>query len=431
MGTSPRPPEHQISLFMKKESPDPFRKAVQIVHSMPLGDLTAVQRKMSNNWLKKANSSEPDADGYWSIRIDEMTIDIGFNSKNRKYLKDAARALQRIVFAWDVVAPEAKRAKWISSVLYPDVEITADTIRFRLSEPLKPYVRNPDVYALIDETVVRKYRRLASIGIYEHCVRFEKVGTTTTVPWKTFRDIVLGESASRKTYEQYKVFKAKILNPSIAEINAEGAINIILKETKAGKSVEGVFFKVAKGRQPADAAALDENETSLVAQMVKLGVLSSEAKRLLKEYSPKVIQATLAYTNERKTSKKAEKLENPPAYFRMALQRKWAINGEAVEDVEPKGAEPAPSSGKPSLSALYRTNQIAKAEAYFNALDEDDQQDLIAKYNLQQITPALRLKTKATKASEAAFFQWLMKDLWGEPNAEDLLEYAQTLLSKI
>src|SRR3989442_4718053 len=360
-------PETQISLFVKKESPDPFRKAVQIVHSMPLSELTAVQRKMMNNWLKRANSSDPDDEGYWAVRIDEMSVEIDFNSKNRKYLKESAAALQRIIFAWDVVAAELKRAKWKSSVLFPDVEISSSTIRFRIGDQLKPHVLNPEMYALIDQAVVRKYRRLASIGIYEHCVRYEKIGTTSTVPWQKFRDIVLGESSNRKTYEQYKVFKAKVLNPSIAEVNAEGAINIVLRETKAGKSVEGVFFKVTPGRPDAAAGALDEDDTALVTQMTKLGVLTSEAKRLVKEYSSTDIRGALTYTNDRKNNKKSEKLENPAAYFRMALARKWG-NAEDVVDVEPK-ASGSTATSKPNISALYRSHQIAEAEKYFKVLD--------------------------------------------------------------
>ncbi len=429
MAKSTSSPESQISLFMtKKEVADPFRKAVQIVHSMPTTELTALQKKMLNNWLKKANSTEPDADGYWTHRIDEMSNAIDFNSKNRKFLKESASALQRVIFAWDVIAPEAKRAKWISSVLFPNIEIGSSTIRFQISEPLKNHVINPEMYALIDETVVRKYRRLASIGIYEHCVRFQKIGTTTTVPWQKFRDILLGQSANRKTYEQYKVFKQKVLNPSIAEINAEGAIQIELRETKLGKSVEGLFFKVTIGRVDVVPGTLSENEALLVAQMIKLGVMTSEAKRLVKEYSEADIRGALAYTNERKNSKKADKLENPPAYFRMALSRKWS-SAENIEDVEPKSITPAVPQ-KQDIAAQYRIRQIAEAEKYFKALDADDQEVFVTRYNGQQETAALRLKAKSTKASEAAFFQWLMKDLWGDPTPEMLLDFAQTLLSR-
>lgn len=423
-------PQKQIALFVPpgKEVPDPFRKPVQIVHAMPQVELTATQKKMFNHWLKKANSSEPDADGFWTVRIDEMMVAIDFNSKNRKFLKESATALQRVIFAWDVITPEAKRSKWKSSVPFPDVEITSSTIRFRISAEVKPHVVNPEIYALVDEAVVRKYRRVGSIGIYEHCVRFQKLGTTAIVPWPIFRDMILGKSAGRKTYEQYKVFKAKVLNPSIAEVNAEGAISVELRETKVGKTVEGVFFKVTPGRTTSMASPLDENELALVGQMIKLGVLSSEARKLVKEYSAADVRGAINYTNERKNNKKVDKLENAAAYFRMALQKKWGSNTE-VTDVEPKAAAQAPNT-KPDIAALYRAQQIEEAEHYFKELDADDQTALVNRYNEQQDLKSLLLKSKSTKAAQTAFYQWLMRDIWGDPSPDTLLEFAQTLLSK-
>ena len=421
-------PERQINLFVQnKDSPDPFRKPVQVVHAMPHGPLTTNQRKIFNNWLKKANSTEPDADGFWTVRIDELQAAIDFNSNNRKFLKDSASALQRVVFSWDVITPDAKKAKWLSSVMFPDIELTSSTMRFRISEQIKPHVINPEIYALIDETVVRKFRRVASIGIYEHCVRFQRLSITPVVKWQTFRDMVLGQSAGRKTYEQYKVFKAKVLNPSIAEVNAEGAIIVELRETKCGKSVEGVFFKVLTGRAALSPVILDDDQNGLVMQMVKLSVLKSEAIKFIKEYSQDAIKTALHYTNDRKNSKKAEKLENPAAYFRMALQKKWASNS-GITDVEPKSATTAVNPKK-DIAALYRVQRIADAEKYFSELDAADQGTLVARYNEQQVTAGLTLKSRTTKASQAAFFQWLMKDLWGLPSSAELLDFAQTLLA--
>lgn len=430
MSTLPKlaqPTANQIALFNVKEVPNAFRKAVQVVHSKPLSSLSLLQRKMLNAWLKQAAETPQDADGWWCIRIDEMSRDIGFNSNNRQYLKDAAEELMRIVFQWDVVAPEEKRAKWKASVLFPDVEISRDVVRFQIGSQLRDHILNPAMYALIDQAVLRKYRRAASAAIYEHCVRFERIGQTATVPWQEFRDIILGVSSSKKTYQEYKAFKSKVMNPAVAEINAEGAINIQLRETKAGKSVEGVFFKVAKPKIETEVDAIDgEVKTELVGQMVKLGVMASEARRLVNEYPEDGLRQALAYTNERKANKRVEKLENPAAYFRKALSQKWAAVPE-VEAVE-ETRKAAPREKRPDIPSLYKMSQLADAEKYFKKLDTNDQSLVIDRYNKQQETSSLKLKAKATKASETAFYQWLSRDLWGDPSPDQLLAFAQKLL---
>lgn len=421
--------EPQIALFHTKDAPDTFRKAVQVVHSKPLSSLSLLQRKMLNAWLKEAINTTHDSEGWWSIRIEKMSKDIGFNSKNRQYLKEAAEELMRIVFAWDVVTPQEKRVKWKASVLFPDVEISSDVIRFQIGAQLREHVLNPEIYALIDQAVLRKYRRAASAGIYEHCVRFEKIARTTLVPWQEFRDIVLGVSANKKTYEQYKAFKSKVLNPCVAEINAQGAIHIQLRETKAGKSVECVFFLVTKPKTELLLETKNNEITDeLVGQMVKQGLMPSEARRLVNEYTEVDVRQALAYTNERRANKKAEKLENPGAYFRKALTQKWTKKSD-VEDVEEKGAE-LPKVKLPNIPELFKLKQMSEAQKYFKVLDADDQSLTIERYNNQQETNSLKLKAKKTKATEAAFSLWLSKDLWGAPSADQMLAFAQTLLSE-
>jgi hypothetical protein len=72
-----------------------------------------------------------------------------------------------------------------------------------------------------------------------------------------------------------------------------------------------------------------------------------------------------------------------------------------------------------------------EAEGYFKELDAADQALLIERYNSQQTLAALRLSGKrVSKASEIAFKRWLAMDLWGEPGAEQLLEFAQSMLAR-
>lgn len=422
------PDESQIGLFQLAEIPNSYRKPVQVVHSKPRAPMSLLQRKLANAWLKNAVETTADSENWWTIGILGMAHDIGFGSNNREYLRASALELMRIVFEWDVIAPENRRSMWKASVLFPEVEIRSDSIRYQISSQLRDRVLNPDIYALIDMNVVRNFRRASSLALYEHCVRFEKIGRTTPVPWKELRDIVLGESAEARSYQEYKYFKSKVLNSSIAEINAGSDIEIQLEQSKIGRTVTTLQFLVTKKPGRDDAEILDDEMLVVVGEMVHLGVPQSEAKRLAKKHTAARIKEAMAYTNARVADKKASKVANPAAYFRMALSHGWGdVQDAVVKKAAPKASR---ANGASKLEEDFALAQMAEAEKYFKELDARDQESLINRYNEQQGIPSLRVKSsRATRGATVAFFRWLAIDTWGKPTTEQLLVYAESLLS--
>ena len=287
-----------------------------------------------------------------------MATDIGFDSNNRAYLIDSARALMGIIFEWDVIAPEGKRKLWKASVLFPEVEIRPDTIRYQISRPLREQVLTPEMYAMIDLNVLKRFRRASSLALYEHCLRFEKIHRTTEVEWQLLRDMLMGESADAKSYQEYKVFKDKVLKVAIAEVNALSDIEIELIEKKLGRRVQTLAFNVRKEREHVP-EQIDHDENVLdIGEMVKIGILQSEARQLVKKYSHQQIVSAISYTKKRLTDKKSSKIENPAAYLRKSLSNGWAI----VDSIEPKQrATTANQEKKPDLIEMYRVEMIREA----------------------------------------------------------------------
>lgn len=420
--------ETQFGLFKLPEAPDPFRKAVQVVHSKPRAPMSLLQRKLANVWLKNAMTTIPDDQGWYSIAIRGMAIDIGFDSNNREYLKQSAEQLMRIVFEWDVVAPQHKRVLWKASVLFPEVEIRPDVLRYQISRQLRDHVLDPEMYALIDMNVVRKFRKAASIPIYEFCVRFEKIKITAELPWQEFRDMVLGETSEAKAYAEYKYFKQKVLNPCAAEINAESNITICLLETKIGRRINTIRFSVERKLDFAaeDVAIQAEDHLELVGEMVRVGLPQSEAKKLARNHSVADIHSALEFTKKRGADKKAAKLENPGAYFRQALAQGW---GKA-QDVAVKRSAPSSKDAVDPLEEAFATQRMNEAEAYFKELDPPEQSRLIESYNQHQQVPQLRVSKKPSRAAHTAFFRWVAVETWGEATAEELLKFAKQQLRK-
>jgi hypothetical protein len=426
----------QISLFANREVPDPFRKAVEILHNKPKAPLTLLQRKLFNALVKHAIEKPADDRGWWSITLRSLQVDVGFDSNNREYLKESARALMAIVFEWDQMAPQTKRGAWKASVMFPEVELHPDQMKFQVSSHLRELMLKPDIYAMIDMSIVRRFRRGPSLAIWEFCVRYEKIGRSAEVQWRIFRDMVLGETADSKTYQEYKHFKSKVLNTSIAEINSESNLTIDLVETKIGRSVATIRFDIA--RKHVDTEVIESGaDLELLGELIKLGVMQSEAKKLLKQHPVEQLRATLEYTRRRQADKRGDKLANPAAYFRHALANGYAtveVSAAAQEGRTTAGATAEGQSArskKLDLREAFMQARSIEAEGYFKELDAADQALLIERYNSQQTLAALRLSGKrVSKASEIAFKRWLAMDLWGEPGAEQLLEFAQSMLAR-
>lgn len=427
--------ELQIQLFRLPEVPEPYKKAVEVVHSKPHAPMSLVHRKLLNAWLKNAVEEAPDKDGWWTISILDMSESIGFDSNNRTYLTSAARELMSIVFEWDLMAEMKRRTSWKASVLFPEVEISAGFIRYQISKQLQAKVLNPEIYAQIDQRVIRQFRRGTSIGLYEFCIRYQRLPKTPEVPWEEFRDMIMGASADAKSYKQYKVFKDKVLKPAIAEVNTVVDIQIELGETTKGRKVTGLFFHITRKESAPIAELAAPEKAEDVAALVAFGIPQSEAAKLAKAYSHSAIEAAIEYTRKRSAAKELQKLGSPAAYLRRALVEKWAVVDvpaapKAAAKAAPKAK--AQQSDQSGLLASYLGQRDKESESYFYELDAAEQQKLLDEYNEQQELASLRIKPvkggkQPGKAATSKFFRWLGEKTWGPVSQDQMLAYANKL----
>lgn len=432
MKTPKAAPSPQINLFRPEETtPKPFKKAVQVVHSKPRGQISFVQRKTLNALLRNATKNEP-TEGWWAIRTAELARDIGFDSNNRNYLRQATLDLMSIVFEWDVLAAKSKSGVWMkASVLFSDFEITREEIRYRINSELQHEVLDPDIYALVDMQIQLRMKKGASLAIYEFCIRFERIGHTATLPWESFRDMILGEGKHTNTYKEYKYFKQKVLKPAIAELNSIGDLHITLREITNGRKVEGLAFDLVRIAPPGVEGPEDEKLLVIVGELVELGVAQSEAKKLVRTEDVDKIQAAIGLTRKRMADKKLAPLDKPAAYFRSALKNGWPFEDAKIvrSSSASKQGDGSPKKTKSELLLeKYMADQRSNAEAYFKELDERDQSALIQRYNDQQPTAGLRISKRSGKGALVAYYTWLGLDTWGAPSSEELLEFATNTL---
>jgi hypothetical protein len=417
----------QVSLFQTPEPPDLLRKAVQAIHIAPKsGKIGLQQRKMFSSLIKNAlrqESFEPGRTSF-SISIAALSHESGLNSNNTKYVKDTVNSLISTVVNWDYLAADHTTV-WKASGLLAGAELEQSTLRYSFSDQIRSELLNPEIYALIDMRIAREFRRSHSLALWENTVRYEGIGITAKIPLQKFRDLILGQDKSSQSYKEYKLFKSKVLLPCIKEVNEVSDHTLELIEHKVSRSVEAVQFKV-KRKVTADVVEEPDGKAdALIEEMVKFGVLRSEARRLYVQYGEQRVRAAIAYTQNRTSRKNSAPLDNVAAYFRKALSHGYTL-AESRQSSPESASQPSRQSKQDQIKERYLAAKIEEASAYFRELEIDDQTGLIERYN-ETVKGSRDLvlspKKRATKLAQTNFFRWLANDTWGEPTSDDLLEF--------
>lgn len=344
-----------------------LKKPVEIIHSIPSDSLTLVQRKLANAWLKHALETPPDDGGWWTISVSKLAANIEFDSNNHAFLIDSAKALMKIVFEWDVIATIVKtKSKWKASVLFPEVEIDPGIIRYQISKGMFERLFEPEIYALINLSIINKFRSSSSLALYEHCIRFWRVGKTTDIKWELLRGILLGERSGVKTYQEYKFFKAYVLKKAVEDVNSLSDIRIGIIETKLGRRINTITFTVAKIQVSESQVEIDPK---VFQDLLEIGFNEQTAVQLCKDHSD-VIAATVRFVRARML---AGDVKSPPGLLRDALQHGYGVAPEGAQVDSP----PASKTGE--TADLFQAAQAHHAERAAQERDELQQAELYLK----------------------------------------------------
>ncbi len=414
-------------IFQQGQPPDLFRKAVPAIHIAPKsGSISLQQRKMFSSLIKNAIRQDSLETGRSSfeITISALSQDVDLNSNNTEYVKETINSLISTVVNWDYLTQD-KRSIWKASGLLAGAELERSVLRYTFSEQIRGELLNPEIYAMIDMRITRQFRKAHSLALWENVVRYEAVGLSARFPLATLRDLILGQDTAAQSYKLYKQFKSRVLVPCIKEVNDISDHTFELIEHKVGRSVVAIQFRVTRKPETDASQDLRGNESLLIAEMSKLNVPLSEAKRLLKQYGESRIRAAIAYTAARVAQKNTTPLANVAAYFRKAVAQGYELPG-AAEAAAGAGAGAArPRETQDEVKDRYIAARIAEANGYFNELEYDDQTALIKRYNESVGLDKLKVSTSKvpTKIASTNFFRWVVLDTWGQPTAGDLLEF--------
>lgn len=286
------------------------KKHVAAIHVS--GKLTLLQRKLSNVLLLNAYDT---ITTQASHRIDARTLClmIGYNSNDTDTLKVALRGLAETVAEWDML-DEKGQQEWGVSALLSYAKLKGGVCEYAYSPALAQKLHDPKVFALINLNIQRRFTSGHALALYENCYRFIRTGSTGWWDLDLFRRLMgVGDSPY---YEMFKHLNAKIIKPSVAEVNKSSNIIVTPELRKTGRAVSHIRFKIAENPQ-LSILDLDDGEglrnSDVYPRLRGLGVTDRLARQWIKEHGEEALSAKLDYVLGR------EDVRNAAAYLTRAL----------------------------------------------------------------------------------------------------------------
>jgi hypothetical protein len=304
-------------------------KHTATVHSS--SQLTFVQKKIFNLFIYKAFPTIHE-DKYHSVKVSDLLQSLSWSGNMNDRLKEALAGLTRENVRWNVLEKD-KKNKWVSSSCLADVSIKGGMIEFSFGKFLREVLHNPNIYAKIDLDVQSVLESRDSLIVWEMASeelssKKKSVSITPWIEWLTLCSMTSGEGSSYS--KTYSLYKSKVLNKAIAEINAKTDLSVELKEQKEGRKVHRLAFHVSRKNSSLLPETIEDSkrDLQLLEQLHSIIENESKVEDLLALYSDSDIRRALLFF---RTSLERENngIKNPIAFFYKTLQEGWC----SVEEV--------------------------------------------------------------------------------------------------
>lgn len=330
--------------------------------------LTLTQRKASNVLLHNAYENLMTARVH-RIRVKDLAEAIGFNTNNLDPLKEALKTLARTVLEWNILDESGAHEEWGATTLLAQAVIKNGYCIYAYSPELCEKLYRPEIYALLNLSIQRKFSSGYALALYENCLRYRRIGTTGWISLDNLKRL-LGISETDTYYQDFRKFNDKIIKPAARQVNDTSDLFLDIDYQRSNRKVAAVRFQVSDNpqmllfaqRQAALAAALEEEaQEALPVEEPASGNVENPAGEHLKQVREKLRafglnarqtqmaldQHDLTYLEENiavvERDLAAGKVHNLPAYLQAALH----------EDYRPIAAQTRPALTDSSSTATH------------------------------------------------------------------------------
>jgi len=364
----------------KSKSNQVVTKNVSAIHIS--AGLSLTQRKLVNAMLYHAYDELLVEDTH-SINVALLMEMIGFESRNQDHLKKSIRGLTEKSVEWDIMEDDGT-SLWEVSALLSYARIRKGECTYRYDKSLAEKLKNPDVFAKINLSVVRDIRSTHSLVLYENCYRYIGVGQTPKWSVEVFRKLMAVNQLA--SYQQFKFLKRDLITPAIKEINKVSNVQISLETVMSGRSVVAVQFLVRPNPQLALLGMDSEDEISSTAAykaLLREGIGKRLAYEWVKDFGEAFVLEKIelaAYSDARGKIKSSRSgylisaIKND-YHSEVSVKRKQQADTDRAR-LERRKIESELEMTKKQLREIelsYRRNCIELIEVAFKTLPEKEQ----------------------------------------------------------
>jgi len=379
----------------KKNKPSSIlKKHVNTIHCS--NNLSLVQRKLFNVLLYNAYHRLSEQ-AIFQIPVKDLCILIGYGSRDYKKLKKSIMDLMIIAIEWNVIEQEEglQTEKWRASSIISAAKIEDGMCTYEFSSIMRELLYEPEMYGKIDLNVMVEFQSSYGLALYENCVRFQGIASTSWLPLDVFRKLM---GVPEKSYKKFCDFKKRILDIAVKEVNKYSTVKVTPELRRINRKVTAIKFKLNECKKDNS-----ENDFSIPSELEKILLsefsLSVESvKNIFSQYGVPYIQEKVSLIQESDNFRWG-KIRDISSYLIDALKRNYQKKS-SKESIKPlvHKVKYAKSENKNQIDDKQRLIEIRKSrmliDEYLRKLSKEQYQYLILQFekNLELKDPFFSYK---------------------------------------
>lgn len=365
--------------------PSLVNKAAAAIHIK--NDISCLQRKLWNVLLSNSYADLPNLDVQMhEIKIKDLMDEVGFDSKNIGYLKQALEDMVSTKLTWNILDERGKQ-EWGVSAALASASLSGGVCYYSYSAHLRQKLHNPEFYAPVPLGVLRRFGGGHALALYENCLRYRTISQTPWFSIDVFRDLLgVGDNSS---YDDFKVLNRAVIKPSVLEVNTISDIRLELELKREKRKVIGVKFLIDGNQQEALPIESTDNNfnADILAKLQDTFCLSEkQAKEMLVTHSEDRIEAVMKYVEERYTQGKIQVGKIAPYFLRtlrnfdLTSNPVSAIDRRKQAEKEQKKAVAQQEVMLNELREKFISERARQVEDYCGMIEEDRRQVLLNEF---------------------------------------------------
>lgn len=377
--------EQRVPVATRASSvPSLVNKAAAAIHIR--NDISCLQRKLWNVLLSNAYDELPDRDiQFHEIRVKDLMEEVGFDSKNVAYLKQALEDMVTTKLTWNILDDKGKQ-EWGVSAALASASISGGICYYSYSAHLRPKLHNPEIFAPIPLGVLRRFGGGHALALYENCLRYRLISQTPWFSLDVFRDLLgVGDNGS---YDDFKVLNRAVIKPSMQEVNTVSDIHLELELKREKRKVVGIKFVIDGNQQaslPIDAPDNNFNHELLTDLQEKFCLSEKQSKEILVTHSDERIGAVMRYVEERYRAGAIKEGKIAPYFLSTIKSYDHANSVSSIDKAkqDERKAREIAADHETKMGALreeFISSRTSQVEAHCGGLEQSDRDTLLGAF---------------------------------------------------